>query len=503
MNPLDEERLKAKLTEIMRTSSLTREAAINAVTETIISSYRVGLQMGIPGLQVDPLLTESSINAAVESMSRRTGQIWDQMDAAIINTITQGIKEGKSYDGVTADVDDLIRNGFGEKVHFDNRGKTVRDVKISPDGSMEWHEHTIKQPKTMTTEDYADDIARTVVHESWNDAKDDQFKSLDIPGWIYTAVLDGATRPTHLALHGKVIKYGTEDEKMAIKVQSDYRCRCTRIPWYDDPDFDDDPAKYEKQKQDAAQKAREDLDDDSAAADFLDALLGDNKVVADPVESFLDAESMQAIKATIKTKWNKRIKFGGGFNKMDLQTAKESFNALDEVINDFEGVAKDLSKFGVQQHSHAFATTTLYYRTEKSEINLCKDWYYPDRIAIYQDAFDHCVETHYHPKGTLSSVAVHEMGHAVTNTLAMGVSKEPETYSRELVMAAAKSLLEHKPTYREVKKLRLTISGYAAEDEYCETIAESFADYYANRDKAAPFSLEIMKHIKQRWDGRR
>ena len=42
------------------------------------------------------------------------------------------------------------------------------------------------------------------------------------------------------------------------------------------------------------------------------------------------------------------------------------------------------------------------------------------------------------------------------------------------------------------------LSDYAAKEDESETLAEAVGDYFANRENAKPFSLEIVKLLKER-----
>ncbi len=277
MKRTEKQELLEKLADTLDASDATRQDAIDQMSSIIREAYGVGLQMGLPMVAVDPLVTEQSIQQAISSMSSRVGYIWDSMDEQIIDTITQGIKAGKSYDGVAADLDDLIRGDWGDKVPFDNTGNVIRRVRVTPDGQMFWEDHTITRGTTIKTEVYAENLSKTVVHESWNKARDDQYDRIGLEKFAYSAVGDGATRLTHLAMHGKVIVRGSVEEQMAESLMAEYNCRCIKIPYWDDPELDTDPQKWEDEKIKAAKAIRKDIPDNTPDADFLDEIISGEK----------------------------------------------------------------------------------------------------------------------------------------------------------------------------------------------------------------------------------
>lgn len=116
--------------------------------------------------------------------------------------------------------------------------------------------------------------------------------------------------------------------------------------------------------------------------------------------------------------------------------------------------------------------------------------------------------TEWHPKNakTLSNNAVHEFGHVLTDMLFPEISG---TYSND--KTRRENYYKYSKLYEQAlhdvgarddwsdntyKKLR-EISRYAASDfDSVEAIAEALADYYYNRDKAAPLSQALVKRLK-------
>jgi len=277
MKRADKQRLLDKLAAIMAESSLTQDEVIAQMGSVIRKAYNVGLQTGLPLVAIDPLVTADSIQTAIDSMAARVGHIWAQMDDQLIDTIKGGIKSGLPYEDVVSSVDDMIRSGWGDTVKFDNAGNIIKRVNISPDGSMHWEDHEISRGVTLKTETYATTLSQTVVHESWNKARDDQYDRLGLSSWIYSAVGDSATRARHIALHGTVIARGSPEEAMANDVMSEENCRCVKIPYWNDPEYDTPPETFEQQKIAAAKRVRKNIPDDSKDAAFLDEIISGEK----------------------------------------------------------------------------------------------------------------------------------------------------------------------------------------------------------------------------------
>ena len=108
-----------------------------------------------------------------------------------------------------------------------------------------------------------------------------------------------------------------------------------------------------------------------------------------------------------------------------------------------------------------------------------------------------------HPKGTtgLSSIS-HELGHGIVDRIARKTVTSYEDFmsnynqiignmEKDITDSAAKSIGS---THNNLAGY---VSGYANQGRG-ETIAEAVSDYVANRDKANPYSIAIIKELKKR-----
>lgn len=111
--------------------------------------------------------------------------------------------------------------------------------------------------------------------------------------------------------------------------------------------------------------------------------------------------------------------------------------------------------------------------------------------------YDQSVKTGYHPsrgnKSGTEAVAIHEMGHALTDHIKSKVgAKNLQDASKKIVNDAYKASNGKGGT----KAFAGKISKYA-QDSYAECVAEAVADWYCNGKKASTSSKAIMAQLKK------
>lgn len=112
-------------------------------------------------------------------------------------------------------------------------------------------------------------------------------------------------------------------------------------------------------------------------------------------------------------------------------------------------------------------------------------------------AYDKAVQSGFHPprgdKSGTEAVAIHEMGHALTDHVGqkMGVNGIDES-AKKIVDTAYKNTNSSGGT----KAFAGKISGYA-QQSYAECVAEAVADFYCNGSKASKESKAIVDVMRQ------
>ena len=180
-------------------------------------------------------------------------------------------------------------------------------MKVSPSGKLRLVRKKIKRNITISTEKYADMLARTATKKAYTLGHIEAYKAGNIRKWRYTAVADERTRPHHLALHGKVFEVGSQEEQLALKVMGEPNCRCRPIPFFDDPKYDTPDYVYEQEKKEWATKALDEIKNkESKKAKYLRKLAG-IRTPSVPVEKRLEEHIRKAWEATEKDGFERAI----------------------------------------------------------------------------------------------------------------------------------------------------------------------------------------------------
>lgn len=165
-----------------------------------------------------------------------------------------------------------------------------------------------------------------------------------------------------------------------------------------------------------------------------------------------------------------------------------------EISDDFPGLMDDVREVNSAKLGGKDKTETLgFYGNGRVALNEN----YTD-IGKMNRVYDEAVKSGYHPsrgnKTGTEAVALHEMGHALTDHVAkkMG-AKDIDDGAKKIVDSAYKAT-GGKGSAK--KSWAGKISGYATEN-YAECVAEAVADCYCNGKKASKNSQAIMAELKK------
>lgn len=165
------------------------------------------------------------------------------------------------------------------------------------------------------------------------------------------------------------------------------------------------------------------------------------------------------------------------------------------IKSDFPGVMDTVQSVDAATMGGADAEGTLgFWSASDGTLALNKN--YTD-VQKMNNVYDKAVESGYHPsrgiKTGVEAVTYHEMGHALTDSIAskMGVDNLDKA-SERVVNDAYKATKGRGGTKAWAGK----ISGYAKES-YAECVAEAVADYYCNGRNASANSRAIMSELRK------
>ncbi len=192
--------------------------------------------------------------------------------------------------------------------------------------------------------------------------------------------------------------------------------------------------------------------------------------------------------------------------KLNFETVKKAFTGCESVMKEFPGLAKSIktvttSKSGVMSCSGGKITFNPYY--------------FSDNIKLLESCKKMIDTRFWVPNASPESIGAHECGHAVewlmiqTNSAYQYGWQRVDvwnkcTEAKQIVSQACKNI--KKTPYGKGKRnfeLINAISRYSNENA-SETMAEAFADAYANRENANPLSAEIKRltaEVVEKYEG--
>ena len=178
----------------------------------------------------------------------------------------------------------------------------------------------------------------------------------------------------------------------------------------------------------------------------------------------------------------------------DNEPYVDSINsAVRGISDDFPGLMNDVNTVDTAVLGGADKENTLGFYGQ-GQVALNSNYTNIDKMnRVYDDA----VREGYHPsrgnKSGTEAVAYHEMGHALTDSIAkkMGV-KDLDASSKKIVNDAYKASGGKGGTKAWAGK----ISKYA-QDSFAECVAEAVSDWYCNGNKASLNSKAIMTELRK------
>ncbi len=273
MLPTEAELLEALAALIVDRSAAAKANTVEVLARYLTVAYELGGQQA--GKEIGSLVP-IGLDGLDETLNRLApvlDETFGNLSGELTDIIEQGIRKNSTYGEVRNQLIEKLDGGWGKTVSFTRAGETRRYVHVAPDGSLEWRTKTITRNITIPTETYADTLSRTNLKAAWAEGHRERYRQSGREGWVFMAVADERTRPHHLALHGRIFIFGTEDEAMALEIMKEPNCRCRPRAWFNDPALDRDPAKYLAERQQWAKAAQDDFPEGSPWQKFLDGVI--------------------------------------------------------------------------------------------------------------------------------------------------------------------------------------------------------------------------------------
>ncbi|MDD4255339.1 MAG: phage minor head protein [Methanofollis sp.] len=269
----DEDLLYSLAAWITRRSEAAKQSVVEVLAQYITVAYDLGGQAAGAEVGVTTPIALDGLDAVIDKLGPVLDETFGNLSGDLTGVIERGIMDGRTFQEVRAQLVEKLDAGWGQSVTFTRQGQTRRYVGVNPDGSLEWRIKTISRNVTMDAETYANTLARTNIKAAWAEGHRQRYKESGRKGWVYLSVADERTRPTHLALHGKVFIFGTEEEAMALEVMKEPNCRCRMKAWFDDSDLDRSDDAYARERKTRAEHLLKDTPEGSDDARFLQQVI--------------------------------------------------------------------------------------------------------------------------------------------------------------------------------------------------------------------------------------
>jgi SPP1 gp7 family putative phage head morphogenesis protein len=269
----DEDLLYSLAAWITRRSEAAKQSVVEVLAQYLTIAYDLGGKAAGAEVGVTGPLALDGLDAVIDKLGPVLDETFGNLSGELTGIIEQGITGSRTFQEVRAQLVEKLDAGWGKTVTFTREGQTRRYIGVNPDGSLEWRTKTISRNVTIDTETYANTLARTSIKAAWAEGHRQRYKETGRKGWVYLSVADERTRPHHLALHGKVIIFGTEEEAMALEVMKEPNCRCRMKAWFDDPDLDRSDDAYARERAAWAEHLLKDAPEGSDTARFLQQVI--------------------------------------------------------------------------------------------------------------------------------------------------------------------------------------------------------------------------------------
>lgn len=269
----DEELLNALTEWIIARSGSAKNSVIEVLAKYLTVAYDIGGDTAGAEIGIKTQVSLDGLDNVIDKLGPVLDETFGNLSKELTDIIDQGIKNNLTYKEVRAQLIEKLNAGWGTTVSFTRAGQVRKYIDIAPNGSMQWNTRTITRNVTMNIETYANTLARSNIKAAWAEGHRQKYKESGYKGWVFMSVADERTRPHHLALHGKVFIFGTDEEAMALDVMKEPNCRCRPKAWFDDPDLDTPEETYIKERTTWAKKILGDFPEDSENARFLQQLI--------------------------------------------------------------------------------------------------------------------------------------------------------------------------------------------------------------------------------------
>lgn len=383
-----------------------------------------------------------------------------QMETDVVRAVSDGVTAGENIDKISGRISDAI----GASKTRARRIARTESINAAVEGARNrYREYGIEQVEVIACDDW-----RTCKICQQHDGK------------IYSVDDDAHMPPYHP------------------------NCRCA-IKAVVKKDKDKEPAKLRKKPERKVPKVKPNITPVNADRQIPD---------------FSQMKTMSEIEDGLRATFGKDVTIGEGFSALNPETVAPGLARIEPILHDFRGIEALVTDFGAKCRGYALTLPDFYNNRLSLSLNKIyygctgkvREQYYAEYLksTINRIEPDGTLYIRLHPAGTIfDDNPTHEMGHVVEYAIIIKKYQSPwqrtiawnDCDVAELICKTAKKELE-KETGRRLPafdRIRLDLCRYALKT-YSETMAEAFADYYSNKEKAKAISKKIVEVSIQKYN---
>lgn len=195
------------------------------------------------------------------------------------------------------------------------------------------------------------------------------------------------------------------------------------------------------------------------------------------------------------------------FNIKKLKTKNIDKLALKNILENMEKVYKDFPQVKgkikkIKEIEHPYGAMNIQPQKDGTYIIEINKKFFKDEKLI-KEVYEKDIKAGFHPKGTYKDMGIHELGHGVLHQIITKVNKNSinaiaTDWNNNITSDKILNMAFDKLQVNDIIQKNIlinNISQYATKSS-SETIAEAFADYYANKDKARLLSRTLVDVMK-------
>ncbi len=322
----------------------------------------------------------------------------------------------------------------------------------------------------------------------------DMFEDLGVEWYEVVATLDSKTSSVCKELDGKVFPISEFKAGMTAP-PFHVRCRSTTVPNFDK---EDEELGLKGELSEGQRVAR----GEDGKSYFVPSDMGYEEWYNEYVDkvdivTLESAKNWESLDKYISETYN--ISIADDVKKLNFATVKKSLTGIDTMFKEFPEISESVKKMLISEKGIMSCSGKNIFFNSK---------YYQDSKKLFKTCNDMSEISFWVKNSSPESIGVHEAAHGLEWVL-LNLNPKYSSHSKliaawndcteasKIVSSACKNIKKTPFGKSKTNKALIEAISHYANDSPSETMAEAFADIYANKDNANPLSIEIKQVTTQ------